>query len=400
MPHLRSLPAVLLLVAVALLTIRCAPSEPTTDDAADEPDEPAGPSYTLLAHTDTHIVAHMLAVDDADTLQTGVERVIQQVPAPNHETVAFTYAAQDSLYLAQYSPPESDMHIVDAHPTPATYSIAWHPTDDAFSYGVYTPTDEGERGAGTVRVAQDGETRSVECNAATEVISWLDANRLAVRDNENMYIVDAADCATQETLDIRRKHNLQHDASGDRLAYIRRTLEYNRDTNEYEPDSSLYVSDASGTQANQQYSSDRQPRQATWHPTGSELAVSIYEDGARSIVVYEADSERSTFLIPPAEAPDGGQTHPRWGPGGDAVVFTLTTEGGTQQAAVHQAGSTDLLMPVTGPVWGWVDAQTIALPTEDGPTLTDLNGSPIYTLEDDSATLIGAWPADAVIGSR
>ncbi|MES3629724.1 MAG: hypothetical protein PPP56_06120 [Longimonas sp.] len=400
MPHPRSLPAVLLLVAVALLTIRCAPSEPVTDDTPDEPEEPAGPAYTLLAHTDTHIVAHMLAVDEADTLHTSVERVIQHVAAPNHDAVAFTYASDDSLYLARYAPSDKGLQVLHAHPSPANYSVAWHPTDDAFAYGVYTPTPNDNRGAGTVRIAQENDTHSVGCSASTEVLAWLSDGELSVRDDENLYVVGADDCATQATLDIRRHHQLTYHPSGRYLAYIYRTLEYNRSANEYQPDSSLYVSSASGTNETLLFGNERAARHATWAPDTFELAVSVEEEGTRRIVVSDVASEETTFLVSPAEAPAGAQTHPHWSPEGDAVAFTLTTDNGTQQAAVHQAGSTDLLMPVTGPVWGWVDAQTIALPTEDGPTLTDLNGSPIYTLEDSSTTLIGAWPAEAVIGKR
>lgn len=387
----------LLLLLAATLNLHCASSDPAAE-SGETAEEPSGPAYTLLSHANDTLALHHLQTDERQTLQSGISKVKQHVDAPNHEAVAFTYATSDSVHLARYTPGNDHIEPVDAQAAPATYSIAWHPDDDTFAYGVYTPTNDGNRGAGTIRIAEDGTTRSVGCGASTEVLTWLPNGDLAVRDDENLYVVAADGCATQSTLDIRRIHHMTYDASRTRLAYIQRTLEYDRSANEYRPDSSLYVSQADGTQENQLFSNDRAPRHATWAPNTLELAASVEEEGARRIVISDIEAEETSFLIPPNSAPEGAQQHPRWSPTGDAVAFVLAS-GSRLQAAVHQAGSTNLLMPTTGPAWGWIDSQTLVLPANDGLTLVDLNGSPIHTLPAE-ATLVGAWPAETAVSAR
>lgn len=382
----------LLVVGAATLNLHCASSEPASE--TDDPSEEAsGPAYTLLTHANDTLHLHHLQTDERHALQPDVSDVVQHEAAPAHNAVAFTYATPDSVHLARYTLGDERIEQVDAQAAPATYSIAWHPERDAFAYGVYTPTDDGNRGSGTIRIAEDGTTEPVGCGASTEVLAWLSDAQLSVRNDENLYLVAADGCATEATLDIRRHHHMQYDASRTRLAYIYRQLEYDRSSNAYEPDSSLYVSSADGTQETRLFGNDRAPRHATWAPEGAELAVSVREENARRIVISDTESEETTFLIPPANAPEGAQQHPHWSPTGDAVAFTLATND-RLQAAVHQAGSTELLQPTTGPAWGWVDDQTLVVPTNDGLTLLDLNGSPLHTLPEET-TLVGAWPADA-----
>jgi hypothetical protein len=386
----------LLITGAALLNLHCASSSPTTE-ADDATEEPTGPAYTLLSHANDSLRVHHLHTDTQRPVRSGVTRIKQHVDAPTRNAVAFTYATPDSVHLARYTLGHDRIEEVDARAQPATYSIGWHPERNAFAYGVYTPTADGNRGPGTIRIAEDGTTRSVGCSASTEVLAWLPDAQLAVRNDDNLYLVAADGCATEATLDIRRHYHMTYDASRTRMAYIYRTLEYNREADAYQPDSTLYVSNAAGSQETRLFGDDRAPRHATWAPNTPELAASVLEDGQRRLVVYSVESDETTFLVPPATAPAGAQQHPHWSPTGDAVAFTLASDN-RLQAAVRQAGSTDLLQPATGPVWGWVDAQTLVVPTNDGLTLLDLNGSPLYTLPNE-ATLVGAWPANAATNS-
>ena len=374
------------------MNLRCTSSE-TATEPADAPASPTGPAYTLLVQTADTLHLHHLHNDTRRVLQTGVSSINQQAAAPNHDAVAFTYATPDSVHLARYTLGDDRLKQVDARARPVSYSIAWHPERDAFAYGFYTPTDEGNRGPGAIRVAENGSTRSVGCSASTEVLAWLLDDQLAVRNDDNLYLVAAVDCATEASLDIRRHHHMTYDASHTRMAYIYRTLEYNREADAYQPDSTLYMSDVAGNEETRLFGNDRAPRHATWSPDSPELAVSVLEDGRRRLVVYNAESDETTFLIPPESAPEGAQQHPQWSPTGDAVAFTLAADG-RLQAAVRQAGSTDLLQPATGPVWGWVDAKTLILPTRDGLALVNQTGSLIHTLPA-GATLVSAWPTDA-----
>lgn len=384
----------LLITGAALLNLHCASSSSTTE-ADDVPEEPTGPAYTLLSHANDTLRVHHLRTDTQRAVRSGVTRIKQHVDAPTRNAVAFTYATPDSVHLARYTLGHDRIEEVDARAQPATYSIGWHPERNAFAYGVYTPTADGNRGPGTIRIAENGTTRSVGCSASTEVLAWLSDTQLAVRNDDNLYLVATADCATEATLDIRRHYHMTYDASRTRMGYIYRTLEYNREADAYQPDSTLYVSNAAGAEETRLFGDDRAPRHATWAPNTPELAASVLEEGRRRLVVYSAESDETTFLVPPATAPEGAQQHPHWSPTGDAIAFTLAT-GSRLQAAIHQAGSTDLLQPTTGPVWGWVDAQTLVLPTPNGLTLADLNGSPLYTLPAE-ATLVGAWASDAAL---
>lgn len=406
MRRIRSFACLLLLVTgAATLNLHCASTSPPADaDAAET--APQRPAYTLLVHHADSLRLHDLvpraASEEAGPalratsprlLRTGVASVQQHVPAPARNAVAVTYTTPDSVHLARYTHGAPGIQPVDARARPATYSVAWHPERDLLAYGVYTPTAEGNRGPGTIRIAEGGTTRSVGCSASSEVLAWTADAQLSVRNDDTLYLVSSRDCATQARLDVRRHHHMTYDASGAYLAYIYRELEYNRDADAYQPDSSLYVSNAAGANETRLFGDARAPRQAAWAPETPELAVSVSEDNARRLVLYNAAEERTTFLIPPATAPEGAQRHPRWAPDNSTVAFTLAAD--TVNAAVYQANATTVLRRVTGPAWGWIDAQTLVLPTQDGLALVRPDDRLLYTLPPETA-LIGGWPAPPV----
>ncbi len=391
-------PVRLLLVAVLaagpLLWAGCSSSESTTtpEPSPDETEAPSGPALSLLYTTEGGALVHHSAQSaSSDTVDAGVHSDGARAVSPSGRHLAFSYATADSSRLALLDLTDGSWQPVHARSGKGVYSLAWHPEDDRLAFGVYTPTDEGGRGPGTIRVATpDGASRSVGCSAAREVLAWLPGGDLATRNDDNLFLVSPSDCATQATGDARRMHAPAYAPTGTRLAYLHRELEYDQNAGEYVPDTSLYLSDPQLQNTTEVLNPDRRPRHLQWAPDGSELALDVHteDSGHRQIVVYRDGEDRTVYLTPPAET-RADQTRPRWSTDGNYVAFTQG-QGADAQAAVRVEGQTRTLGPVRGAVWGWTGPRTLVVPGPDSLRVETPDGTTRYA-HPAPAALLHAW---------
>jgi Tol biopolymer transport system component len=380
------------LVGTGLLAGGCSSPSQTPASAPAEPAAPTGPTLSLLYTTSGGgLVLHDARSDTTRTLVPNATHDGVRARSASGRYLAFSYTTADSVHLALLDLTRQTLQSVDARDASATYSLAWHPQADRLAFAYYEPARSGTRGPGDVFVAPpDSAARDVGCSAAREVLDWLPDGSLATRNDEKLYVVAPADCATRAAADARRMHHATYPPSGDRLAYIHRELTYERSTNEYTPDSSLFLSDARGRDAEKLFGFERRVRHLRWAPNGSELAFDarVEASGHRQVVTYSVDSDRTVYLTPPKQA-TADQVHPRWSPSGGRVAFTLRGRSGTT-AAVRVEGQTRRFGPVDGAVWGWLDDRTLVVPGPDSLRVETLDGQTRYT-HPAPATLLHAW---------
>lgn len=384
-----------LIAAAGLLLaagIGCSSSESTQSSASTSQSSPSetGPSLSLLYTTaENEVVLHDAQNDTSQTLIPEAEPKTARSVSPSGRHLAFSYATTDSSHLALLDLTTRDLQRVHATSGTVTYSLAWHPDQDKLAFGHYRPTENGKRGTGGIQVATpDGPTEDVGCSAAREVLHWLSDRSLATRTDDNLYIVNPEDCATQASLDARRMHLIHYAPDGQQMAYIHRELTYDRSVGEYVPDSSLVLSGPRGENRETLFDDKRQVRHLRWSPDGSELAFDVQaeESGHRQIVVY--NGSRPSFLTSPKET-TADQTHPRWSPSGSRLAFTLRTST-ERYAAVRVKGQTRRLGPTRGSVWGWLDDQSMVVPGPDSVRVLPLTGPPRFA-HPTPATLLHVW---------
>jgi len=375
---------------VIVLGAGCSSPEPTTSTTQDTTSSDLGPSLSLLYTTpDDGLVLHDARADASRTLVPGAEAKSSRAMSPSGRYLAVTYSTADSSHLSLLDLTTQRLKRVHASANPVTYSLAWHPDQDRLAFGYYRPTEDDGRGPGGIQIAgPDEPPRDVGCSAAREVLHWLSDGTLATRTDENLYVVATADCATEASVDARRMYHIRYAPDGTQMTFIHRELTYDRSAGEYVPDSSLVLSDARGENRETLFGDERRVRHLRWAPDGSELAfdVAADESGRRQVVVY--DGSRPSFLTSP-DATTADQTHPRWSPAGSRLAFALRTDGETY-AAVRVKGRTQRLSRTRGPVWGWLNEQSVVVPGPDSVRIQTLNGTTRLT-HPTPTTLLHVW---------
>lgn len=381
----------------ALIAGACSTPSQTPDPTSSTTtsSSPSGPSLSFLYTTpDNGLVLHKARTDTTRTIASDVAYDSVRALSSSRRYLAFSYTSADSSHLALWDIRTETMQTVDARSASATYSLAWHPSEERFAFAYYEPARSGTRGPGDVFVATtDGTTRDVGCSAAREVLHWLPDGSLATRNDDRLYVVNPADCATRASADARRMHHATYAPSGEHLAYIHRELTYDRDRGEYTPDSSLFLSDARGNAPEELFGYDRRVRHLRWAEDGTELAFDVRVEASnhRQIAVYNVGSERTVYLTPPDQTTTD-QQYPRWSPSGTHVAFTTRSTSG-RHAAVRVDGQTRRVGPVDGAVWGWVDNQTLVVPGPDSLRIQSLKGQTRYS-HPAPAALLHAWSRD------
>lgn len=375
---------------VIVLGAGCSSPEPTTSTTQNTGASDRGPSLSLLYTTpDDGLVLHDAREDASRALVSGAEAKSSRAVSPSGRYLAVTYSTADSSHLSLLDLRTRRLERVHATAGPVTYSLAWHPDQDRLAFGHYRPTEEDGRGPGGIQITgPDASPRDVGCSATREVLHWLSDGTLATRTAEKLYVVATADCATEASVDARRMYHVRYAPDGAQMAFIHRELVYDRSAGEYVPDSSLVLSDARGENQETLFGDERRVRHLRWAPDGSELAfdVAAEESGHRQVVVY--DGNRPNFLTSP-DATTADQVHPRWSPAGSRLAFTLRTDGETY-AAVRVKGQTRRLGRTRGPVWGWLDEQSVVVPGPDSVRIQTLNGTTRFA-HPTPATLLHVW---------
>lgn len=330
----------------------------------------------LYTTPDAGLVLHDAQENASQTLVSGAEANPARAVSPSGRYLAVSYSTADSSHLSLLDLETQRLDRVHAEAGAVTYSLAWHPDSnrDRLAFGHYRASEDEGRGPGGIQIAAPGQSpQNIGCNTVREVLHWHSDGSLAVRTEDNLFIVTADDCSTQSSIDARQMHHIQHAPDGQQMAFIHRELTYNRSAGEYVPDSSLVLSDSRGESRETLFGDKRRVRHLRWAPDGSELAfdVAAEESGHRQVVVY--DGNRTSFLTPPKETTND-QVHPRWSPSGSRIAFTLQTDGAAY-AAVRTQGQTQRLGRTQGPVWGWLDEQSVVVPGPDSVRIQTLNGT-------------------------
>jgi Tol biopolymer transport system component len=368
----------LFVVGVLLLGLStgCSSSTPptaTSSSASETAPAPTPAVQMLYATSGGTLELYDARRDTAHRLMDGSRAVGPYAVSPSGRFLALGYTTPDSSHLALVNLSDRTLQRVEARAGSVTYSLAWHPKADRLAYGYYRPAERKTRGPGGIRIATaDGDTRSVGCTTAREVLHWLPNGTLATRTDDALYVVGTEDCATRATQDARRMHQIRYAPRGTRRAYIHRELRYDRAAEDYVPDSSLVLSGPQGQAPDTLFRDARHPRHPQWSPEATELALDVAPDdnGPRQVVVY--DGSRPTFLVPPAQT-SVDHVHPRWSPSGTHVAFTQRLAGGAQ-AAVRVKGQTRRLGPVDNAVWGWLGERSVVVPGPDSIRVRTLQG--------------------------
>lgn len=378
-PVLARLTKLVCLSLALVLLARCAPAPPSSPTSTPEAGD-TGPPLVLLYADSSGLQMQDAATETVSTLAPDAEYTGARALSPSGRYLAVSYAS-DSSRLGLIDLQSQTLQVVHQHPDAVTYSVAWHATNDTLAFGFFVPTDDGGRGTGGIRRVAPGRTSTdVGCTAAREVLHWLPTGALATRNDERLYLVDATDCATVSSLDVRKKHTLTYAADGSHLAYILRELDYDRSAGAYVADSALYVSAPDGDDAELLFGDARAVRRLAWSPTGAKLAFDLRaeETSRRRAVVHDASQARTSYVIP-SRTGSADETHPRWSPDGTRVAFLLRRETG-QQAAVRVAGQTQQLGEATGPIAGWAGSRHVVVPGPDSLRVKTLRGETVYAV--------------------
>ncbi len=385
--------------------VGCAGSQEVAAPSAAAPDTmaqsdttgAAGPNLQLLSIGDGGLQYENIHDETSVQLMPAEQYIGPRELSPNGDRLAFVYASGDAAHLAVVN--LRTREVVDLHSSSAgtKYSLSWRPDGSALAFGYHMPTAEGDIGPGAISIAStDGSTRSLGCSDARKVFKWLPDGNIAVRDPDNLYIVSPDDCSTASSLDIRKMHKITYAPDGEHMAYIFRDLVYDRENAEYVPDSTLFIANARGGEKNEIFDDAYRARHMEWSSGGSQLAFDVRSEADRSrrqIILYNAESGRRTYLIPPQMAGSQDELYPRWSPNGDNVAFTLH-RGESSHAAVHVMGQTRTLAPTDGPVWGWAQDRQVVVPGTDSTRIVNFQGSTVYALSAER-DLVHVWPLDS-----
>jgi hypothetical protein len=235
-----------------------------------------------------------------------------------------------------------------------------------------------------------GESERLGCSASREVILWSNPDQLVVRGSDEMYRVSRANCATVQTVDIRRWHHIKAAPVGSRIAYIFRELAFNRESRSYEADSALFVAGTAGAGGVKVVGDRFRPRHSAWAPDGTELAFDVLvspDSDRRAVAVYNVETTRTVYLSEPSE--DGpSQTHPVWDPTG-AQVSWLADGKLIVRASGMPAGKAVLVggEPATA-LLGWLTNSTVLVADAAGVTW-------MYDVRTDTSERVGNGTAAA-----
>lgn len=383
-------PRILFPVVTLLLLAGCASAPVVVDE---EPAPPPPPSSPLEGYT------AVVADEEGVAVQRGTVRA---QPFNATGTISFVSGSPDgsAVVLARggiligVAQRDGMLNVLASGPADRVYSGAWSRDGSRFHFGYYQPADGG-MGEGGISTwdRQADEVRSVDCSASKVVLAELPGGSLLVRNEENLYEVQADGCGTIRTVDARKMHHVAASPDGQHLAYILRDLVYNREERAYEPDSTLYIEPTTGGDPVKVIGDKYAPRNLQWRPDGGELLYDVGppDDAAlRAVSIYTLSDARSSYLLPPSGS--AAATHGLMSPGGQHVLFRQTTPDGSVDWQVKTAGSTFAQsLPLSNDTlssFHWVDENHLIARTADtaylvsvssaAPQVTDLEADVVW----------------------
>ncbi|PIQ60258.1 MAG: hypothetical protein COV99_11860 [Bacteroidetes bacterium CG12_big_fil_rev_8_21_14_0_65_60_17] len=291
----------------------CAATAP--DVTTTEPDAP--PEEDVA----TEVPAAGLLME-SDLVTAGIDgRVTHGLESPSGEGLALHVTSDDTASIVVADRSTSRIRTVHEAGMPTELSMAWSPDGEHLYVG-----QRGGSGSGIREIdASTGTVRNVGCSASDVILGVRDDGVLAVRGENNVYMVAREDCATRETFDARRMIEIAVSPGGSHLAYVHRELNYNRESGAYEPDTTLHVVPTTGGEPTRIIGDRFAPRRISWLGNGSELAYDVVlqdDSGRRGLSIWSSARGQSSWVIPP-DALTGSATHGRYGPDPGTFVFKL-----------------------------------------------------------------------------
>lgn len=259
---------------------------------------------------------------ETDLVTAGVEGdVARGLESPSGTLVALHVVSRDGAAIALADRSTGLVDVVYDAGGLSELSMAFSPDGALLFVG-----ERAASGGGVFEIdTATGTLRSVGCSASDVVLGVRTDGPVAVRDENNLYMVDAANCATLETFDVRRMTEIAISPAGDHLAYVHRELSYNRESRAYEPDTTLHVVPTMGGEPIRVVGDKYAPRRISWLSGGSELAYDVVVQngsGNRGLSIWSAESGQSTWVIPPGRL-TGSATHGQYGPDPGTFLFQL-----------------------------------------------------------------------------
>ena len=406
---LRTLLSVLLLLTLT----RCSGPgaiEESTPESTRLPTAPAGPAINLLFFADDGLIQHNTQTEALTLLIPSSSYLNVKEMSPDGQNIAVAYFAADSSRLMIYNINEGRCTPLHSTPGEVVYSVAWSPHSDALAFGFYEERQLDYSVAmgpgGLMTASADGSNiRSVGCSVSKYAKHWLPSGDLIVGDGNNLYVVNADDCLTLSTNDIRKKHFITYSPDGRRMAYIYRDLVYNRNKRAYEPDSTLYLADFDGTNEKKLFEHRYHARNLAWSPDGTELSFDIQskdDPSHRYILMYNVETEKTAYFLRPDQYVGVSNVNASWSPSGNNVAFDLIAPGlDTYQKAVQTSLYMMIHVVATLPVgagfdttWGWASDGALIFSAPEGLTIYEIESRKTILIPR-SHMLVSAWKVDS-----
>jgi hypothetical protein len=375
-----------LLLCIAVIS-GCSSGSATRETETERAIAPAKGPETAVLIDDRGLILQSFGSDSSNTVQPDIAYGGQRWPAPDQAQVALTVSKGESTYLALVG---SDGSYRDVHQSSGdvTYSVVWSPTSDSLLIGF---NGQDQRGVDVYSLTAERLT-SVGCSASGVALSWGREDWFVVGNHENQYVVERAGCATIESIDARKMHEVTFDTRGDRVSYILRELEYDPQTRQYAPDSSLYVATSVGTDPILVAGNRYRPHRPTWSPNAASLAydVQLLEHPDRRLIsIWDLETGSSAFLNPKAVDSKSSEWAPKWSPSGGSIAYLHSSKG--KPAVVSVRNLSDSFSKNVGKdgerLFGWLDDGRLILKSDLGTRIVTTDGKESLLLSPEASVI-------------
>jgi Tol biopolymer transport system component len=351
-----------------------------------------------------------------DDLLLEVNATVAQVRvSPDGRRTAVAYRKAGGSVLSVIDGASGNVSAVHTGAPNLVYTLQWSRDGSALGVGFYQEgarRGRGERGVLVVR--SDGSVHNVGCSVSNRFAGWRANGSLVVGDGTNLYIVNSNNCGTVFTLEPRGRFEIAYSPDGSQFLYSRNRGVRYRNRRSRVQRSELFLAQYNGRNGQKIVDYHHNPRNARWSPDGRKIAFEAESQEYANIThlaIYDVrsgrmilDSKEKALGLPsdgaPCWSPDGARiahnrTYARR-TGGDLfytkqrIVRELAT--GDEQIIAEELSRADqpIATGLVGDRCGWVDARHVAVATEGGVKIVNVETNGSYELPPDHHLLFAA----------